>query len=77
MIYLILLLSFNIVINQRPQDYEQEYLNKIKNKLGGALLTITDMRFINGMIRKYKPKKILEVGVASGGSHQMIIYSHI
>ena len=73
MIYLILILFFNIVINQRPEDYEQEYLNKIRNKLEGALLTITDMKFINGMIRKYKPKKILEVGVASGGSSAIIL----
>ena len=64
---------FNIVINQRPEDYEQEYLNKIKNKLGGALLSKIDMKFINGMIRKYKPKKILEVGVASGGSSAIIL----
>ena len=64
---------FNIVINQRPEDYEQEYLNKIKNKLYGALLEKIDMRFINGMIRKYKPKKILEVGVASGGSTAIIL----
>ena len=73
MIYLILLLFFNIVINQRPEDYEQEYLNKIKNKLYGALLEKIDMRFINGMIRKYKPKKILEVGVASGDSTAIIL----
>ncbi len=64
---------FNIVINQRPEDYEQGYLNKIRKKLDGALLTITDMKFINGMIRKYKPKKILEVGVASGGSSAIIL----
>ena len=73
MIYLILILLFNIIINQRPEDYEQEYLNKIKNKLDGAMLTTTDMKFINGMIRKYKPKKILEVGVASGGSSAIIL----
>jgi len=73
MIYLILILFFNIVINQRPEDYEQEYLDKIKNKLSGALLGPIDMKFINGMIRKYKPKKILEVGVASGGSSAIIL----
>ena len=73
MIYLILILFFNIVINQRPEDYEQEYLNRIKNKLYGALLEKIDMRFINGMIRKYKPKKILEVGVASGDSTAIIL----
>ena len=64
---------FNIVINQRPEDYEQEYLDKIKNKLGGAFLSTIDMKFINGMIRKYKPKKILEVGVVSGGSSAIIL----
>ena len=73
MIYLIFILYFNIVINQRAEDYEQEYINKIKNKLDGSLLSTLDMKFINGMIRKYKPKKILEVGVASGGSSAIIL----
>ena len=57
MIYIILILVFHIVINQRPEEFEQEYLNNIKKKLHGALLTNIDMQFINGMIRKYKPKK--------------------
>ena len=73
MIYLILILFFKIIISQRPEDYEQEYLIKLKNKLNGALLANIDMKFINGMIRKYKPKKILEVGVASGGSSAIIL----
>ena len=73
MIYLILILFFNTVINQRPEDYEQEYLDKIKNNLSDAVLSSIDMKFINGMIRKYKPKKILEVGVAGGGSSAIIL----
>ena len=31
------------------------------------------MKFINGMIRKFKPKKILEVSVAGGGSSAIIL----
>ena len=73
MIYLILILVFNIIINQRPEEFEQEYLNEIKNKLDGALIKNIDMKFINGMIRKYKPKKILEVGVAGGDSSAIIL----
>ena len=71
--YLILILVFNIINSQRPEEFEQEYLNKIKKKLGAACLVEIDMKFINGMIRKYKPKKILEVGVASGGSSAIIL----
>lgn len=71
--YLILILFYNIVINQRPEDYEQEYLDKIINKLSDAELSLTDKKFINGMIRKYKPKKILEVGVSGGGSSAIIL----
>ena len=73
MILLILILFFNIVINQRPEEFEQEYLDNIKKKLDGALLSKIDMKFINGMIRKFKPKKILEVGVAGGGSSAIIL----
>ena len=29
--------------------------------------------FINGIIRKYKPKKCLEIGVAAGGSSIIIL----
>jgi len=73
MFYLILIFVFKIFFNQRPEEFEQEYLNKIITKLNGALLTKIDMQFINGMIRKYKPKKILEIGVASGGSSAIIL----
>jgi len=66
-------LLFKIFINQRPEYYELEYLNQIKNKLHFTQLSKIDMQFINGMIRKYKPKKLLEVGVASGGSSAIIL----
>lgn len=29
--------------------------------------------FLNGIIRKFKPRKFLEVGVASGGSSVLIL----
>lgn len=33
----------------------------------------TQLNFINGLIRKYKPKNCLEIGVADGGSSILIL----
>ena len=37
------------------------------------LLTLNDAYFINGLIRKFRPKNVLEVGVAWGGSSVIIL----
>ena len=34
---------------------------------------IDEYYFINGLIRKYKPKKLLEIGVCSGGMSAIIL----
>ena len=36
-------------------------------------MTSQERKFINGVVRKYKPKKILEVGVYHGGSSSVIL----
>ena len=42
-------------------------------KYGGWQLRNNEPYFINGIIRKFKPKKCLEVGVARGGSSIIIL----
>lgn len=44
--------------------------NEIKNK---ALLIPEEQKFIHGLIRTIKPKKIVEIGVARGGSSVLIL----
>ena len=46
--------------------------NKMKKYSSWQLLP-NEPYFINGIIRKYKPKKCLEIGVASGGSSTIIL----
>ena len=36
-------------------------------------MTFDEQKFLNGIIRKYKPKKILEIGVAGGGTSALIL----
>ena len=43
----------------------------IKN--AGWQLTLNEAYFINGIIRKIRPKKCLEIGVANGGSSILIL----
>ena len=47
---------------------------KIQDKLEGIIEMKPDERkFINGIIRKYKPKKLVEIGIAQGGSSALIL----
>ena len=57
-----------------PENFEKEVFDKIEPKFSGHLIMYTrDYYFINGLIRKYKPKKILEIGVCSGGVSAAIL----
>ena len=50
-----------------PQLFEQEIFERIKNRFNGKnFMSFDELYFINGLIRKYKPKKLLEIGVCSG-----------
>jgi predicted O-methyltransferase YrrM len=56
--------------------YEVDIFNKIKEKYrksGCSEMWSNQREFLNGIIRKYKPKKILEIGVRFGGSSIIIL----
>ena len=54
-------------------NYENEIITeRIKNE-SGWLLALNDASIINGLIRKLKPKNLLEIGVARGGSSILIL----
>ena len=56
------------------ENFEQERFFEIENKLKGFIeMTTDEQRFINGMVRKVKPKKIVEIGVAYGGTSAIIL----
>ena len=69
-----------IQINKRKYDINFDYktyenyiiTKKIKEKAGWQLGR-NQPYFINGLIRKYKPKNCLEIGVANGGSSILIL----
>ena len=63
--------SFNLSKDQLYYDlYEVNKYNEIKDKLLAnecSQMWANHREFINGVIRKFKPKKILEIGVNKGG----------
>ncbi len=69
--------SNNNIINNNedipPELFERNIIDKIKDRLKGCLLSINELYFINGLIRKYRPKKIIEIGVCSGGTSAAIL----
>ena len=55
--------------------YEVYKFNEIKHKLEKtkcSQMWANQKEFLNGIIRKFKPKKVLELGVAGGGSSIII-----
>ena len=54
--------------------YEENYYNNIKDNITKCSRMWSNQRqFLNGAVRKFKPKKILELGVAEGGSSIIIL----
>ena len=57
-----------------PEKFECNILNEIKERVKHkSLLSIDELYFINGLIRKYKPIKIIEIGVCTGGTSAVIL----
>ncbi len=54
--------------------YEENFYNNIKDNLTNCSRMWNNQRqFLNGAVRKFKPNKILELGVAEGGSSIIIL----
>ena len=63
----------NIDLNFKYHLYEREMISEKMIKYSGWILKKNEPYFINGIIRKFKPKKCLEIGVARGGSSVLIL----
>ena len=54
--------------------YDLNILEPIENKIKGYIeLTKDERKFFNGVLRKVKPKKVVEIGVSRGGSSVLIL----
>lgn len=60
----------------RPEQYQPEWLDAISPRLGGwpnIKMSAKQQRFLNGLIRKERPRKILEIGTSRGGSAAVML----
>ena len=56
------------------ETFDLNILEPIESKLFDYIeLTTNEQRFFNGILRKVKPKKIVEIGVSRGGSSGLIL----
>ena len=66
--------SVFVISEDYPEQCERFIYDRIKERLKGPkLMKSNDYYFINGLIRKYKPKKLLEIGVCSGAVSAVLI----
>ena len=65
--------SENEFVKFKYQNYQREMITEKMKYYSYWELWHEQPYFINGVIRKYRPKKCLEIGVASGGSSVLIL----
>ncbi|MCL2348822.1 MAG: class I SAM-dependent methyltransferase [Planctomycetaceae bacterium] len=57
-----------------PESFEMHVSDRIHEKLNGVIeMSRQEQRFLNGLIRQFRPRKILEIGVSAGGSSALIL----
>ena len=61
------------IINFDYENYEKNIITEEILQNSGKNLTNEEAYFINGIIRKFKPKKCLEIGVGKGGTSIIIL----
>jgi predicted O-methyltransferase YrrM len=56
------------------EDFDTKIIEEIRDKIAGINeMSYTEQSFLNGLIRKVNPQRILELGVAAGGSSCIIL----
>ena len=65
--------STNYDLNFKYHLYEREMITEKMKQFADWQLLNNEPYFINGIIRKFNPKKCLEIGVAKGGSSIIIL----
>lgn len=58
---------------ENPVSYDNNILNRIKIYEEYSLMSDVDRKFLNGVVREVKPKKVLEIGVFAGMSSAIIL----
>lgn len=67
---------YNNKLRTNLDKFEVNIFNKIKDNLANAKCSrmwSNQRQFLNGVVRNFKPKKVLEIGVAEGGSSIIIL----
>ena len=60
--------------NTSIETIDLNVLKKIENEIQNYIeLTLEEQKFMNGLIRNIKPRKIVEIGVSKGGSSALIL----
>ena len=61
-------------IKEKLEEIDVNILNSIQDRIEKYIeLKPDEQKFFNGLIRKYKPKKLVEIGVSAGGSSALIL----
>ena len=59
---------------EKLEEIDTDILNSIQDRLGNVIeIKPDEQKFFHGLLRKYKPKKIVEIGVSGGGSSALIL----
>ena len=64
----------NINNNEKIEEIDSNLLLSIEDRLNGVIEIIWDeQKYLNGVVRKFKPKKLVEIGVSGGGTSALML----
>lgn len=62
-----------IWIKNTPEEYQTDVYEEVASYMDLSEMDSVERKFLNGIIKELKPKKLLEVGVSSGASSLVIL----
>ena len=67
-------ISFEINNNEKIEEIDSNLILPLQDRLKGVIeITFDEQKYLNGMVRKFKPKKLVEIGVSGGGTSALML----
>ena len=67
-------ISFEINNNEKIEEIDSNLILPLQDRLKGVIeISLDEQKYLNGMVRKFKPKKLVEIGVSGGGTSALML----
>ena len=66
--------NISFEINEKIEEIDSNLILPLQDRLKGVIeISLDEQKYLNGMVRKFKPKKLVEIGVSGGGTSALML----